>query len=214
MKNHVKKLEKRFSEKGFTLIEILVAIAISGIVMAGIYSAYFSQQRSYMVQEEVAAAQQSLRAAMYLMEREIRMAGYDPVGGADAGIKNAGANTIQFSEDLSDDPADDDDGDGNGDDGPDAIIQPREDITYQLSGTDLRRITGLGTASETAQTISENIQAVNFSYLDADGVETADIIAMRSIQINMRAGTGTNQRSLTAVVKCRNLGIDEWGIPI
>jgi type IV pilus assembly protein PilW len=204
MKNLVKKLETPFSENGFTLIEILVAIAISGIVMAGVYSAYFSQQRSYVVQEQVAAAQQNLRAAMYFMEREIRMAGFDPAGGSDAAIITAQAGTLRLSEDISDAA-------GTGE--PDGIIQPREDITYQLSGTDLRRITGIGGASESTQTIAENIQAINFIYLDADGAQTADIIAMRSIQINLRAGTGTNQRSLTTVVKCRNIGIDEWGQP-
>jgi type IV pilus assembly protein PilW len=205
MKNHLIKLEKPFSEKGFTLIEILVAIAISGIVMAGVYSAYFSQQRSYVVQEQVAAAQQNLRAAMYIIEREVRMAGFDPVGGSDAAIITAQAGTLQFSEDVSDAA-------GTGE--PDGIIQPREDITYQLSGADLQRITGIGGASESTQTIAENIQAINFIYLDANGAQTADIIAMRSIQINLRAGTGTNQRSLTTVVKCRNIGIDEWGLPI
>jgi len=197
---------------GFTLIEILVAITIAGIVMAGIYSAYFSQQRSYVVQEQVATSQQNLRAAMYFIEREIRMAGCDPLGSADAAIITAGANTIRFSEDTSDDPIDDDDSDGNFDDEPDGIIQDREDITYVLGGTggtDLRRITSAGTVSESIQTIAQNIQTINFRYFNANGAETADIIAMRSVQIRMTAGTGTSQRTLTARVKCRNVGLEE-----
>ncbi|MBN1907686.1 MAG: prepilin-type N-terminal cleavage/methylation domain-containing protein, partial [Deltaproteobacteria bacterium] len=62
---------------GFTLVELLIAMAIAGVVMAGVYSAYSSQQRSYLAQEQVAAVQQNLRVAMYFMEREIRMAGCD-----------------------------------------------------------------------------------------------------------------------------------------
>ena len=40
--------------KGFTLIEILVSLAILGIVLAGIYSVYTMQHKSYIVQEQVA----------------------------------------------------------------------------------------------------------------------------------------------------------------
>ena len=65
-------------ENGFTLIELLVTIAITGVVMAGVYAAYYAQQKSYRTQEEIAAVQQNLRAAMTIMGREIRMAGYDP----------------------------------------------------------------------------------------------------------------------------------------
>jgi type IV pilus assembly protein PilW len=55
------------NQKGFTLIEFLVAMAVAGIVMAGIYSAYYSQQKSFVVQDEMAEMQQNLRAAMFFM---------------------------------------------------------------------------------------------------------------------------------------------------
>ena len=71
--------------KGFTLIEILVALAVSGLVLAGIYQTYLAQQKSYIVQGEIAKMQQNIRAAMFLMVRELRMAGFDPTGNAAAG---------------------------------------------------------------------------------------------------------------------------------
>ncbi len=61
--------------KGFTLIEILVALAILGIVLAGIYSVYTMQHKSYIVQEQVANMQQNERIAMQMITRDIRMAG-------------------------------------------------------------------------------------------------------------------------------------------
>ena len=87
---------------GFTLIEILVALVLSIIVMAAIYSTFHSQQKSYMVQEQVAAMQQNLRAAMFYMEREIRMAGCDPTRKAkpEPAIVTANADMIAFSEDT------------------------------------------------------------------------------------------------------------------
>jgi len=39
------------SERGFTIAELVVAMALSGVLMAGIYSAYYSQQKSYIAQD-------------------------------------------------------------------------------------------------------------------------------------------------------------------
>lgn len=221
------------SEKGFTIVEILVAVAISGIVMAGIYSAYYSQQRSYETQEKVVAIQQNLRAAMYFMEREIRMAGLDPVRTGLFGIITPSSDSLQFSEDISDDPGDDDDGDGDYDDEPDGILQGREDITYAITGSNLTRTAGAG-----PQTIAENIEALNFIYLDAGGSVIADPVTnindIASVQIaivarsekpdpkytstqtfsNMQGDTiGSyadhyRRELLTAQVKCRNIGLE------
>ena len=88
---------------GFTLIELLVALAISGVVMTSVYAAYQSQQKSYTVQEEVAALQQNLRTAMYYMSNQIREAGCNPnsVKGANAPrIITANVDAINFTADV------------------------------------------------------------------------------------------------------------------
>lgn len=61
--------------KGFTLIELMVALAILSIVIAGIYTIYNSQLKSYIVQEQVVDSQQNLRIAMNIISRDIRNAG-------------------------------------------------------------------------------------------------------------------------------------------
>ena len=61
-------------DKGFTIVELLVAVFVAGIVMAGVYSAYYSQQKTYTAHEQLAEMQQNLRSAMFYMAREIRMA--------------------------------------------------------------------------------------------------------------------------------------------
>jgi type IV pilus assembly protein PilW len=175
-------------KEGFTLPELLVVMVISGMVMAAMYSSYYSQQKSYVVQEQVAAMQQNLRVAIYYMEREIRMAGCDPTRAADAGITVANADSISFTEDITGAAG-----------APDAdTSDPNKSITYSLSAGDLWRedVNGIGN-----QTIAENIDALNFVYLDGaspanvldddgNGNVTTSISQIRSVQITALAKAG------------------------
>ena len=62
------------------MIELLVTILLSSIVMGAIYSVYRVQTHSMKVQENRMEAQQYARSVLDLMVREIRNAGYDPLG--------------------------------------------------------------------------------------------------------------------------------------
>ncbi len=64
------------SEGGFTLVELLMVVAIMGLVVIGIYGLYLSMNRSTYQQEEVVEVQQNLRTAMNYIGRDIRMAGF------------------------------------------------------------------------------------------------------------------------------------------
>jgi prepilin-type N-terminal cleavage/methylation domain-containing protein len=66
---------KMTKDKGVTLIELLIALVISGILIAALYRGFISQQKIYSVQEQVADMQQNARVAINRMMREIRMAG-------------------------------------------------------------------------------------------------------------------------------------------
>ena len=59
-----------------TLIELMIALAISAAIVAGIYRTFLTQQHSYEVQEDVMDMQQNVRVALNEMTREIRMAGF------------------------------------------------------------------------------------------------------------------------------------------
>jgi prepilin-type N-terminal cleavage/methylation domain-containing protein len=65
--------------KGLTLIELLIAMAISAILIAAIYRTFILQQKTYTVQEQVVDMQQNVRVAINRMMREIRMAGFGNV---------------------------------------------------------------------------------------------------------------------------------------
>jgi prepilin-type N-terminal cleavage/methylation domain-containing protein len=70
------KITGTVDEQGLTLVELLVYIAIVGIVMGAIYTTFKRQQDSYMAQGRLAILQQNLRGAMYVLASDLQMAGY------------------------------------------------------------------------------------------------------------------------------------------
>jgi len=65
------------NKNGVSLIELLVALVICGIVVAGSYRFFITQNKAYTVQDQVIEAQQNVRLAMEILMRDLRMAGYD-----------------------------------------------------------------------------------------------------------------------------------------
>ncbi len=222
------------NNEGFTLIEILVVLAISAVVLTGVYGAFWSQYKSYIVQKEIAMMQQNLRAAMHLMTYEIRMAGYDPKGDAGALITDAKADSISFTKDVAGES------DGSPPDTPDGDINDsNENITYSLY-TDSEGIKKLGRKNPNLnRPVARNIDELDFVYLDTDNVPiptpvaASDIPNIRSVQITLvarserseldyvnstqyrnlqndpvgPAGAGYRRSSLSTQVKFRNLGL-------
>jgi type IV pilus assembly protein PilW len=190
---------KRGCDQGFTLLELLVVILILGVVMAGVYSVYSSQQKSFLIQEDVAEMQQNLRAAMFSMVREIRLAGCNPTGKATAGIVTATATTISVTMDISGnnpnvDPPDGDTGDAN------------EAVTYALMDPDGDGINDLGrNTGGGLQPVASNLDAIDFVYLDGNGNATADLTQMRSVQVTVVARTENRSAGFRNTASYRNL---------
>jgi prepilin-type N-terminal cleavage/methylation domain-containing protein len=70
-------MESPFNKKGITLLELLVALVICGLVVGGIYRLFVVQSRAYTVQDQVAEVQQNIRSTMEILLRDLRMTGYD-----------------------------------------------------------------------------------------------------------------------------------------
>ncbi len=94
---------KRLSEKGFSLVEVMSALAILGIAMTAAYATFEYQHSSFIVQNHVAEAQQNLRAALEIMSRDIRLAGYGIPGPVNLppGLLPTGDNTIRNIRSLN-----------------------------------------------------------------------------------------------------------------
>lgn len=65
-------------EKGFTLVELIVALFVGVLVMMAIYSTVNIAQRTASGLERRVVAQQDARGALELMAAEIRMASFNP----------------------------------------------------------------------------------------------------------------------------------------
>lgn len=66
------------NQQGFTLVEIIIALAVSLVMLLAVYGVVnLSQWTSRSVERKV-VAQQDAKAALELMEMEIRMASYNP----------------------------------------------------------------------------------------------------------------------------------------
>jgi len=61
--------------RGFTLVEILVVLAVFGIIMGAVYSLYITNQRAAYTSDETVEVQQNLRIAMDTITKDLRMAG-------------------------------------------------------------------------------------------------------------------------------------------
>jgi type IV pilus assembly protein PilW len=186
----------KHNSKGFTLVELCIALAISTLVMASIYSAYQAQLKSHITQKMVVEMHQNARAAMFAMESEIRMAGYDPTGKAGAAVLYAADTHLAFTSDQ----------DESGVIASSPSVVPEEMIQYFLAGGHLGRQPYTLPVEATA----ENIEVLNFVYLDEDGQPLGPtpmsfpdpkLALIRSIQVTLIAKSGSGANPAVLMLK-------------
>jgi prepilin-type N-terminal cleavage/methylation domain-containing protein len=87
-------------KRGFTVIELLVALALLSVVLLFVFGTFTYQHSTYTVVDQVSEAQQNSRAIARLIERDIRNAGYlVPLGGAACGVDaNNAADELYLSD--------------------------------------------------------------------------------------------------------------------
>jgi type IV pilus assembly protein PilW len=195
---------RSITEGGFTLVELLAALVIAGVVFGAVTTNFRSQSRTYDVQGQVNEMQLIARTAIDMMAREIRMAGFNPSGATFVAVTNTSATEIRVRADL--------DGDG-------AIGGDYEDIIYAFNSITLS-IDKTATVSSTTSTdaITENIQALAIAYLDSTGTATTTPADIRQIEISVTARTprvdpgyslngGRRTYTLTSLITPRNLAL-------
>lgn len=186
-------------EQAFTLVQLLVGLAVSLIVIGVTLKMFIVQQKVFRKQEQLSEMHQNVRAAMDIIMRETRMGGYDPTGAGIDGI-TYDATQLQIKSDI--------DGDG-------AVTSTNEDIIYTYDSGNLqidREDVNVGSG---AQVVAENIQTFTFSYLNADGVGTTTSTEIRQVDIQITGRTSNidsdigdyRYSTLTSVITPTNLGL-------
>ncbi|KPA09476.1 conserved hypothetical protein, secreted [Candidatus Magnetomorum sp. HK-1] len=216
--------KKYKTEKGFTIVELLVYIGMSSIAMAAIMKIYVTNTYISSSQKGVTEMFQDVRAAMHIMTREIRMAGCDPLGtnkgrtvrsndylgfhDDDSDILDTDDNSIHFTHDSS--------GTSDG-----WAYSQNENIAYYTKGSGndkiLYRWCGI---TNTEYLLARNIKDFKINYYDDEGNEItisddSDRAKIRVIKISITGQTEkpdvlTKRRKeaeLTAFVRVRNLDL-------
>jgi len=167
-------------QRGFTLAELLVAIAVVGLIMTGLLSLMMTGNQTYLTGSNQIEAQQAARVALERMVREIRGAGYNPKGALCLPVTNCpivGAPGKGGLDSTALMIQNDTDNDG--------VFEATEHIAYTLNGTDLQRQDFAPGGDATPQTIVGGIQALKFTYLDENGNLTGKPKDVRSVQISL-----------------------------
>lgn len=189
------------NSKGFTLVELMIAVFLSAIAVIAIYRGYTSFSQTADAQEQIVELQQNLRIGMYRLEKDLRRAGMNEEDDETAGVTLAEASTIQFTMDLggtnrtipleATDLGSNDEGDG-------LPTDIGEEISYARRDPDGDGIFGLYRNDEnlspsgTGVEIITNLDALNFVYLTESGTVTSSLGSIDSVQVSMVVRT-TNE---------------------
>ncbi len=205
-------MNSKFSNRsaGVTLIELMIAMAITAVISVALYSVFQSQVRGQVSQDVSLQMTQSLRAAMEIISADIRMAGCDPTQDADAEIMSADAGDLTLSMDIR--------GDNVGDPPDGDTTDAGEVVRYAIntSGNLGRSVSGGNL--EPLHSIDMECDVLDFVYFDTEGAviatpvaDTDDISAIQ-VSIVVRSADADNPgflRSYTDTTSYVNLQGDE-----
>src|SRR6266849_3626258 len=86
---------------GLSLAELLVSLAVLGLVLAGIFGILHVSLKAHGSGAGRVEAQQAARVALERMVRELREAGYDPRGAGIQPVVAAAPALVTFQRDLN-----------------------------------------------------------------------------------------------------------------
>jgi prepilin-type N-terminal cleavage/methylation domain-containing protein len=197
--------QKRQGWAGFTLVELMIVLAIFGLLMGMIFSSLAESQNTSVIGRDEGEMNQNLQDVLTLMTSEMRCIGFPPASYYDQsylqnpsspknlvaqGLVEASSSVLKFQGDI------------NGD----KIV---DYVHYYLSGSaapySLHRFAGSmnpdgSLPGGSAQKVSEQVESLQFRYFDQSGNETANLpdISTVELRVTMR---GRNVDPLTKIYR-------------
>jgi prepilin-type N-terminal cleavage/methylation domain-containing protein len=142
---------------GFTLVELMIALAIVGLVMAGTFVALQQGENAYQFGSGRVEVQQSARMAVYRMISELRT-------GSVVTTSTATSVGFQYIDDTG----------------------TTVTVTYSLTGTNLQRNqTAPVPAAAQPETVIGNVSALALTYYDSNNVATVTAANVRVVDIKL-----------------------------
>ncbi len=181
--------------QGLTLVEMMMAMLIFGIVMGVITNVFFSTNTLYGRTSERANSQMTMRAALMLMTEELRRAGADPDNVGIPALLSAQPDTIRVQMEINDTPGI-------------QTTEPSEDVTYYWDSINEQLMRDPGTGP---QPMLLNVTNFQIQYFDANNQVLpsplpANLVgAVRSIGITITTRTNRGgTRTATTRIGLRN----------
>jgi len=179
---------------GFTLVELLIALAIFGLLLGMIFGSLAESQNTSGIARDESEMNQNLQDVFSLITTEMRAIGFPPNSYYEQsylqnpgspknlvaqGLLEAGSRVLKFQGDI------------NGD----KIV---DYVHYYVSGTSapysLLRFAGSmnpdgSLPGGSAQKLSEQIETIQFRYFDHSGTETASLPDISTIELRVTMRT-------------------------
>lgn len=185
---------KNWGERGITLVELMIALAVTSIIVTAGFTVLTTTDKSTKANEQAAGTQQNARLAMELIARDVKLAGFRmplspniPVGGTAGNCAPGGTSSaIKPVDKVSAASA------LPNDDGPDTIslIVPRTNPGWTLSqvvpvapATSFNAITLNATAVTEMQ--AEGMVNSTNAYVSIGGVVTEQVTTSSGSTINL-----------------------------
>lgn len=130
-----------FGQHGFTMVEVLVAMAILAVIMAGMLSFLFGTSRNWQSSQDTAEAVDNARIGLNRMTREIRQS---------TNVTSAASDSVTFVSDF-----------GSG----------AETITYKFvpgAGSELGQVWRESSAAASDSVLVDKVDNANFDYYGSD----------------------------------------------
>lgn len=192
------------NERGFSLAELLVVVAVLGLILAGVIALQRQGQLAYIMGSNRVEAQQNARIAITLMSRELRVACPPPA--------TLSTTTSSITFEVVDPTLT-----GSADC---LTAANRIQLTYTLTGTTFgTACTGQCTLDRTDPTNGQvtligGVDTMTLTYYDAANVATVTAANIRSVVISLQTKSeesvasyspGNVRASLDSRVRLRNL---------
>lgn len=179
--------------RGMTLIEMMIAMVIVGVMGIALVGFLRTQHQTVLRQNNGVLATQNARAAVDMLTRELRNAGYNPRNQPAGGeLKTIKADSVSWTADMN----------ADGDTLDSSAGKWDERVAYYKQGTNLMRASGGGAGTA----VTDNVDSLRFTYLDGTGTPTAAVAEVEQVRVRLFYSTpaGVQRGAIESQVAIRN----------